>query len=267
MTDKKNEVSITIHGLDVDNGAVRGDVLVRKLKALISSLKESEKFANDKKVFDYFVSDLRMGSAYAKFKEKRTTKNNASDSGVSIFSSAMKKIYNADPSISKFPKSLISNIRNLTTGAGKEFSHAEVAYNTKEKIVRIDDFLQKRADEAYRIVNGAEAQKEKFYRGIAYGSFDGVLKEIDARGTLVRGKIILTAGAVEIDCVMNTEDIPTIRECFNIRTVIEGAAHYDGETQLPIRIDVKSIKPVKHDADMLQWKGAFKPNKNHDLDW
>lgn len=93
-------------------------------------------------------------------------------------------------------------------------------------------------------------------RGRAIGSFDGELQEIDNRGLILRGKLILTPG-VEIDCVMNKERVPEAREAFGNRVVIEGTAHYDGDQQLPTRIDVAAIRIVGERPDLLRWRGAF----------
>jgi hypothetical protein len=111
---------------------------------------------------------------------------------------------------------------------------------------------------------------DKFYRGIATCGFDGFLKEIDARGTMLRGKLVLSAGGAEIDCVMNKERVPEARESFDKRVIIEGKAHYDGINQIPSRIDVRTIKILKEDADLLRWRGTFRAldsNEVDDDDW
>lgn len=105
----------------------------------------------------------------------------------------------------------------------------------------------------------AQKSADKFYRGVASGGFDGFLKEIDARGTMLRGKLVLSAGGVEIDCVMNKERVPEARESFDKRVVVNGTAHYDGANQLPSRIDVRTILIVRENADLLKWRGAFRP--------
>jgi hypothetical protein len=107
------------------------------------------------------------------------------------------------------------------------------------------------------VLVGAETMRDRFYRGRAIGSFDGELQEIDNRGMILRGKLILTAGGAEIDCVMNKERVPEAREAFDKRVIIEGNAYYDGQDQLPTRIDVASIKIINGRSDLLRWRGAF----------
>ena len=87
--------------------------------------------------------------------------------------------------------------------------------------------------------------------------FDGVLKEIDSRGILVRGRLILTAGGKEIECLFKREDIPKLRENFERRARVEAKAHYDGENLLPVRLDVKRIEPIIDAPDVGRWRGVF----------
>lgn len=96
------------------------------------------------------------------------------------------------------------------------------------------------------------------YRGIAFGTFDGVLKEINARGTMLRGVLVLTPSGVEIDCVINKDRVPEAKERFDNRVIIKGAAHYDGSNPLPVRLDVHSIREVGDSSNLLRWKGALR---------
>ena len=89
------------------------------------------------------------------------------------------------------------------------------------------------------------------------GEFEGVLKEIDSRGTMLRGKLVLTPSDTEIDCVMNKDRVPEARDSFDQRVVIKGAANYDGRSALPARLDIREIRTIKQAADLTRWKGAF----------
>jgi hypothetical protein len=106
-------------------------------------------------------------------------------------------------------------------------------------------------------VKGIEEESERHFEGIAHGVFDGVLKELDSRGVLVRGKLILTAGGKEIDCIFKRDDIPILRENFERRARVEAVAHYDGENVLPARLDVKRITPINTNHDLGRWRGAL----------
>ena len=131
-------------------------------------------------------------------------------------------------------------VGELSAGALATFSHAELVFSDNN-IIRIDDFLADQTEAANQILlAGNERLPDRYYRGLAIGRFDGDLQEIDNRGLMLRGKLIVSPG-VEIDCVMNKERIPEARDAFGKRVLIEGTAHYDGDQQLPTRIDVLAI--------------------------
>jgi len=149
------------------------------------------------------------------------------------------------------------------------FSHGEIEFSD-DTVIRIDDFLARQSEVAKSIFDEAEESAQRYYRGIAIGAFDGELKEIDSRGTLLRGVLLLTAGGAEIDCVMNKDHIPEARDAFDKRVIVEGPAHYDGEQQLPTRIDVKTIRLVDGARGLIRWRGAFAPNTDQETaedDW
>lgn len=124
-----------------------------------------------------------------------------------------------------------------------------------------DDYLEKQFERAVRRVQGDEVEPDRFFKGIAIETLDGVIKELDARGTLVRGKLILTAGGKEIDCVFSSSDLPLLRESFDRRARVEAIAHYDGESLLPVRLDVKRLALVGG-KDLVRWKGALKRGRD-----
>jgi hypothetical protein len=152
----------------------------------------------------------------------------------------------------------------------QNFSHGEIAF-ADERVIRVDDFLLRQSEAAEQAfaVPQAPFGRDNYYRGIAIGSLDGELKEIDSRGTVLRGMLILSAGGAEIDCVMHKARVPEARDAFDKRVILEGSAHYDGEHQLPVRIDVNTIRLVGG-RGLIRWRGAFAESQEHDReeeDW
>lgn len=251
-----DQTFLTIHGLDEDNRTVRADVFAKKLRALLAGLAAADTFANGKPLHRFVIADLRIGSAVVAIREKQRSKRRPERSGVQAYQSAVTAIYNGDRSVAELPPRLVKSIQQLGVGVEKEFAHAEVSFSGSN-IIRIDDFLLRQSDAALKTVAAPEAiPAARYYRGLAIGNFDGVLRMIDARGSVLRAKLVTSAGAVEIDCVINKERIPEIREYFDRRVKVEGTAHYDGELMLPVRVDVRQIKPLKEGADLTKWRGS-----------
>jgi hypothetical protein len=264
---RNNETTFTLHGLDMDNQVVRASVFVQKLRTLLSALQEADKLANNGKAsFDYLLAKLDTHSAAATLRERQRGRA-APGSSIALFERTALAIYNGVRNIERLPLPLVTQIRKLVDGVGKRFAHAELAF-ADDNVIRIDDFLLHQVEVAYELATSpGRAPDRRKYRGIAFGTFDGFLKEIDARGTVLRGKLVLSPGGAEIDCVLNKDRVPEARESFDKRVVIKGAAHYDGRNPLPIRLDTHSIRVVMERPDLLRWKGAFRlPESNETED-
>ena len=257
-----SQITLTVHGLDGDNKAVRADVFARKLRALIAGLGVADKDANGKFFHRFMIEDLRKSSAQVQIKERARFRGHPLASGIVSYEKALRAVYNGDRSSSRLPRSLLTSIKQLGVGVGPQFSHAEVRFDDTN-VIRVDQFL---LTQAVRALTAPEHSPEKgrLYKGLAVGSFDGVLRVMDARGDALLAKLVTTAGGVEIDCVINKVRIPEIRSYFAVRVRVEGTAHYNGETQLPVRLDVHSIRPVKPDADLLRWRGAFRASSERE---
>ena len=254
-----DETVFVLHGLDIDARNVRADVFALKLRTLIRGLRDADRFANGKVGFDYIIRAIEVGSVSVTIRQRERLYTRSHHSSLKVYEEVANAIYNGDSSISAYPDKLVKNVQQLSKGALKDFSHAELVFSDSN-VIRIDEFLERQSEVAYRdLISGPETKADRYYRGRAIGSFDGELKEIDNRGLILRGKLVLSAGNLEIDCVMNKERVPEVREAFDKRVIIEGIAHYDGENQLPIRIDVTTINITGHHEDLLRWRGAFAP--------
>jgi hypothetical protein len=265
MPQAGRELTFAVHGLDADNGIVRADLFAEKLKLVLAALRSADKFVNGKTTFRYMLVGLEVGSARLAVREKQRSKYIPAASSVGAFMEVCEAVYNRSSSIEHFPAPLVERVGALGRGANEKFSHAEVSSGGSDP-VRIDDYYAEQAEWAQHLVRQEAVPTPNHYAGTAIGSFDGHLLMIDARGTVLRGKLLLSAGGVEIDCVMNRENIPEILDCFDKRARVYGIAHYDGESQLPRRIDVRQIRIIPEHGDLTRWRGAVKPTPDEEID-
>jgi hypothetical protein len=273
---ENNEITLTLHGLNLTDGNVLARVFLAEFKRLLDALGSADKVLNQTVAHDYVIVDLKASSAIATLREtrrigKRPRKAIRAEllgqrrgSPVTYFRQAITSIYNGELDTKKFPPQLIKDVAEIAKDSGNTFAHGTLAFG-QENIVRIDDYLARQAQRAIERSAPEVTERPKYHIGLGYTSFDGVLKEIDTRGSLFRGKLILTAGGKEIDCVFREEDIPQVKQQFHLRARIEGMAHYDGESPLPERLDIKLITPIG-DGDLTKWRGAFEPHSVHDED-
>jgi hypothetical protein len=271
-----NEITLTLHGLTLTDGNVLARVFLEEFKRLLDALSRADKVLNKTIAHDYVIVELKAGSAIAKVRETRRIGKwsrkavraellgQRRESPVSYFKQAVISIYNGDLDTSKLPPGLVKDVAGMAKDSGETFAHGSLTFD-QENVIRIDDYLAKQAERAIVRLAPQRAEGPKYHVGLGYTSFDGVLKEIDTRGSLFRGKLILTAGGKEIDCVFREEDIPQIKQQFHIRARIEGMAHYGGESPLPERLDIKIITPIG-EGELTKWRGAFEPHLVHDED-
>lgn len=256
-----SEVTLTVHGLAVDNGNVRAEVFLEKLRAILGALKIADRFLNEKKSHDYLIVGLETASAHATLRERVSVRKTIPASTVRCVRDVVESVYNGDRNINRFPVDLVEALRPLVRDVGRTFSHGEVRFSG-DNVIRIDDFLALQADKALRRAKGEGGPPERHFEGIAIETLDGIVKEMDARGTLVRGKLVLTAGGKEIDCVFRHSDIEMLRTSFDRRARVEAVAHYDGVSLLPVRLDVKRITLLQEGGGLDRWRGALDKKQN-----
>jgi hypothetical protein len=219
----EGETTFVLHGLDTDNKIVRADPFGRKFGTLINGLRAADRYANGKLSFIYMLEGCAKESTSARFtlREKRRSSRSAISS-IDTYSEVATSIYNGGQVLGRFPPTLIRHVGNLCAGAERSFHHAEISF-ANDNAIRIDDFLIRQVLAAQRQFDQAsEGVAPQFFNGTSYGSFDGAIEELDARGTILRGKLIPTGGRAEIDCVMNMDRIPDVREKFHQRASVSG---------------------------------------------
>lgn len=259
--DGRLELTLTLHGMDSFNEDVDAMVFARKLKVFLQGIRDSDKAANGKPRHRLFITDLRKNTATASVREQVIVRGPPSASAMGFYSRAVDAIYNKRPEARVLPPKLIDGIVALNKGAGHSFAFGELK-STSGQLVRLDDYLGRTASALLKEIANEKKlapEPERSFSGIAYGSFDGVLKAVDLRGEVKTGKLILTAGGREIECTLNNLNSDERRAALDSRVMAYGRAHYDGSLGLPVRLDITKADPVavREFADLTRWGGAF----------
>lgn len=262
----EHEITLTIHGLDEHHHDVDGEVFAEKFLNFLKGLAAADKAANGKRRYKFLISGLEKNTATARVREQVSTKGEPPHSSVNYYDNALGAIAADHPSSRFLPKEFLQPIIKLNHGVGQKFAFGEVKFKTG-KVIRIDEFLQKRAERILREIEENEG-RQNFFRGQAFGSFDGVLKLVDLRGEAKLAILKLSAGGLEIKCNVDEIEVNKLRSALDKRAIVHGLAHYDGTTGLPDRLDVRDIVPTNEKADLTRWRGAFAiPLSQADEDW
>ncbi len=257
MKEKLGKIRVTFYGLDHEkNGAVRVDVFAQKLTLLVKSLRAVDKHINGRKSLDYLISDLGTGSATVQIVEDEVDyKKPYKRSSVKYFRSVAQNIQEGSSVPQDTPEQVMKPLAELDDGTGKKFSHGEMRFED-ENVIRIDKSFGGRASQALDSLK-SKGRDIPLYAGIAFGSFDGVLKEVDLRGKPARAKLITSIGDKELNCTCNFVTVDNLREVLNKRVIVSAVEHYDGKDRLPKRLDIKKIQILKSKGTLERWKGAF----------
>lgn len=247
------QIELKLHGLtSEDHGRVPGRLFATKLTQLISALEAADEIANGDAVHDYVLANMHMSEPTAILAEvRRDSQTSKSNSAIPVFTDAVEGIKAHDAPRLVRLATVVKRISALTGGAETRFGFAEI--RTGNEVIRIDDFLRKRARDARKEAKGP------WYEGVAYGSFDGKLEYVDVRGSIPQVKLTLSAGNKEIDCVCKREDIDALEASLNHRVRVHGKCIYVSSSPLPMRVEVSSIEPVKPQGDISRWIGSFRP--------
>lgn len=258
---EREELTLTIHGLDIFNGDVDGEVFARKFFKFMQGLAEADKATNGSRALSYLITDLARNTATARVREQITQRDTGARSGIEFYAAGVQAIYEDAPSARQLPRQLVKYVLDVTTDVGKGFARGEIKRTGSDNVIWIDEHLRKNAKSVLADINRASSGALPFFAGTAHGSFDGTLRLLDALHGGERAVLVLTAGGKQIDCDISAVEPGTAGAAYKKRCVVFGTAHYDGQTGLPSTIVARMITPVEA-GDLKRWGGAFEANES-----
>lgn len=258
---KKSDITFRIHGLEKDNSLVQADVFAAKFQKFLISLAAADRLYHHRRKFQYFVVKLNASSAEVGLTERLRPRRRPGVSSIDIFQLATTAIYNGQARQDSWQGKMAPYLEDIGSDNGQHFSHIEIIYHDGRATL-IDQFMMKQCSEITS-ENVAIEEPLPLYKGIEHASFMGALEAVDLRGTVWRAKLILTSGGQEIDCVVNSVDVPNLRSALHSRAIAEGIAHYDGVSFYPARLDIKQIRTIDSADSLRRWRGAFRKDEEY----
>lgn len=264
------EARFRIHGPDPSrDGLVSASLFANKLGVLVRALNEADRQLNGEHTHDYKISELESSSPTVTLKEVVKPAYEGMipvKSGIVGFEDCAESIIYGNRKRALNYGSCANHINSLAGGARKTYGYAEV-WTSKDHITRVDAFMREQASAILHPEAVRPSKEDRtWYKGIIDATFDGAIKAVDLRGELPEIKLILTAGAKELNCVCRAENMRAIKENLDARVRVYGRAIYDGKSGLPRRIEVREIEPVQLGVDFKRWRGSFEPFQPPDWD-
>lgn len=253
---RQDEIRLIIKPADAPADSTRpipAKVLQRTFSTVLRSLKVADAELHDKAHrSEFFISHLAMGSnEIGVFEQPRSA---SPISSIDLFRQIAGSIYR-----SEFDRAAESeNVAKSVVAVGKvvDVDFPAVALFPTDSIP-LDGFFAKQADRLRQTMSNS-GLKSLFFAGSAIGAFDGTLGEIDYRGPTWTGQLVLPGGGVQIECVFNRsmgED--AFNRYGNKRVSVSGRAIYTGDSQLPQRIEVKTIEEVPLAREAIDIRGSL----------
>lgn len=256
MTENKR-MSFKMYGLQPhEDHKISPGVLGKKLILLEKALKQTDKLINGEAGNEYTIEDFKRGSLEVVIEEKSLLPlMKPSNSGIEYLHSYVTAIStNKVDTITKNEKPIVNLIRQLTSGIGKSFSHAEFFVDgNHQKTILVDKQFQENTTKTVRVLDNSFL----YFKGIAYENYDGHLKEVDLRKPVPQAKLILFAASVELDLVCKSIPIDKLREALNKPVSVIVKSTYNGLKPLPIKMELVHIKIFKKPKKLSEFQGKL----------
>jgi hypothetical protein len=252
---KEGNITLTIHGLVEFNDQVDGEVFAEKFSAFMKGLAIADETANGERMHKFVIAGLKKNTATAEVAEYEFRASPTRQSGFDYYHNAVEEIRRDSATARLLPPELVKTVVTLNKGARKRFEFGEIKFDRTADVIRLDPFLAAKAESVLADIRKQNAGALAF-EGVAYGSFDGVLRAVDFQPTMKRGVLRLTAGGLPIICNITHTALDDVKDALEKRAIVYGLAHYDGQG-LPRLLDIQKIDVLGAPGDLGRWRGAF----------
>ncbi len=253
-----NEIRVVIQPVeerDYEPGPVPAELFKKIFDAFLATLLATDRELQPRtKSSEFFISQLALNSLEFGIVEKRRSFGQNGPSAVQFFRRCAEGVYRSDyQTLVRYPRLTRAFIR-IAKALHPSF-HVLVKFNDTE--LPIDDFFARQVDRVGHKDDTTHA--ENWFLGSAIMSFEGRLDQIDYRGAVWTGDLMLPAGLTHIEGVFDKSQGEYALNPFGNKNVcITGTAIYTGDSQLPERIEVLNIEERAHVNAAIDIRGSLR---------
>jgi hypothetical protein len=266
-----NEVRVVIRPVEDrgdDFGPIPAELFKKTFDAFLTALLVTDRELQPKaRSSEFLISQLALAPYEFGILEKRRAFGQTSPSAIEFFRRCAEGIYRSDyQTVVRRPRVTRAFIR-IVKALDPSF-HVLAQFNDGE--LPIDEFFRRQVDRVGLKDDAGRA--DNWFLGSAIMSFEGRLDEIDYRGAVWTGELMLPAGTTHIECVFDKSQGEDALNPFGNKNVcITGRAIYTGDSQLPERIEVLTIEERSHVRAAIDIRGSLKLmpllDEDNDLDY
>jgi hypothetical protein len=175
---------------------------------------------------------------------------------VSLFRRCAARVYRSDYQILLQHRRLMRPFQRIAAALDQGFV-VLVRYHDTE--LPLDEFFRRQVGRV-GLANEAPPMTDTWFAGHVVSSFDGRLETIDYRGAVWTGRLILTGGETQIECVFDKSIGEDALNPFGNKDVsVTGRAIFTGDSPLPERVEVISVEERQRATAAMPIRGALTP--------
>ncbi|MCA3642636.1 MAG: hypothetical protein IOC63_12395 [Methylobacterium sp.] len=257
---RQDEFRVTIRSLSEESGGVArfipAHVLKDSINTIVSALKAANRELHSKKNrSEFFISHLELGSnVYGIFEQKQVEAESCTPC-IDLFRSSAFSVYRSEHERVIERHRIVQSL--IKVGSAIDERYPAIA-RFQSGDLPLDGFFAKQAMRLKERCNGA-AKSGPFYAGNAIGAFDGRLENLDYRGGVWRGHLVLPGNGAQIECIFDSSRGEDYFNHFGHKRVsVSGRAIYTGDSQLPERVEVVSIEKIDLALEARDIRGTLK---------
>jgi hypothetical protein len=243
-----------VEARDYDLGPIPAQLFKKTFDAFFIALETTDRELQPKaKSSEFVISHLSLNSCEFGILEKQRSFGQNSPSAIEFFRRCAEGIYRSDyQTVVRHPRLTRAFVR-IVKALDPRF-HILARFNDTE--LPMDDFFARQVDRVG--LRDDRLPGDNWFLGSAMMSFEGRLDQIDYRGAVWTGELMLPAGTTHIECVFDKSQGEDALNPFGNKNVcITGRAIYTGDSQLPERIEVLDIEERAHVSSVVDIRGSL----------
>jgi hypothetical protein len=253
-----NEVRVVIRPVEDrgdDFGPIPAELFKKTFDAFLIALMVTDRELQPKaRSSEFLISQLAVDPYEFGILEKRRAFGQTTPSAIEFFRRCAEGVYRSDyQTVVRHPRVTRAFIR-IVKALDPSF---QVLAQFNDTELPIDDFFRRQVDRVG--LKDDAVRTDNWFLGSAIMSFEGRLDEIDYRGAVWTGDLMLPAGTTHIECVFDRSQGEDVLNPFGNKNVcITGRAIYTGDSQLPERIEVLTIEERAHVRAAIDIRGSLR---------
>jgi hypothetical protein len=243
-----------VEARDYDLGPIPAQLFKKTFDGFFTALETTDRELQPKaKSSEFVISHLALNSCEFGIMEKRKSFGHNSASAIEYFRRCAEGIYRSDyQTVVRHPRLTRAFVR-IVKAVDPRF-HLLARFSDTE--LPIDEFFSRQVDRVG--LREERPHGDNWFLGSAMMSFEGRLDQIDYRGAVWTGDLMLPAGTTHIECVFDKSQGEDALNPFGNKNVcITGRAIYTGDSQLPERIEVLDIEERAHVSAPIDIRGSL----------